>query len=111
MQRRASWSASPSRDSSTAPKHLPARPSQAKQESPDTGSKQAVRDGSLSAKEIDYATRGARWNRAGDDTAVLITVSYPADNGSAAGCYQFSLPKPLSSSAAVSQSKLNTCPG
>jgi hypothetical protein len=71
---------------------------------------EAAKDGSLSAKEIDYATGDARWSRTGDDSTILITVSYPADNEAAAGCYHFPVPRPVSPSADVHRPKLAAGP-
>ncbi|NGO40767.1 hypothetical protein [Streptomyces ureilyticus] len=69
----------------------------------------AAGDGSLTAKEITYAVGDARWSRAPDEKAVRIMVTYPADDGSARGCYQFTLQQPLNNHTVVNSARLADC--
>lgn len=66
----------------------------------------AIRDGSLTVEETDYAAGDARWSSERDNNAVRVTVDYPADDVSSAGCYRFTLPHPLNDRTQIERKRL-----
>ncbi|MEV0223065.1 hypothetical protein [Streptomyces sp. NPDC050704] len=69
----------------------------------------AIQDGSLTAEETDYAAGDAHWSSERDNDAVRITVDYPADDASGAGCYRFTLPHPLNDRTPIERERLSHC--
>ncbi|MFF0018703.1 hypothetical protein [Streptomyces sp. NPDC005374] len=71
---------------------------------------EAVKDGSLSNKEIEQAAGDDRWSVERDSTAIRIVVAYPHTDAEKA-CYRFTLALPLDSQGEVARERLNRCPG
>jgi hypothetical protein len=70
----------------------------------------AVKDGSLSDKEIERAVGNDPWSVERGSTAIRIVVAYPHTDTEKA-CYRFTLAQPLDPSGDVDRERLDRCPG
>jgi hypothetical protein len=70
---------------------------------------EAVKDGSLSDKEIEQAAGDDRWSVERGTTIIRIVVAYPHTDAEKV-CYRFTLTRPLDHRGDVGRERLNRCP-